>query len=148
VKPGEKKVSIWGTRRKEEGEAGEGRGCGEKRKSASSAESVRMERWHEREAGWDEINKGKDSPGRVQDKDGVSPSRPAGNDRRSGIRRASGSGCRKRDPRAPARNEYSIPAGVRTAFPQRTNVDGAVCARAQQDGDGVVSVCAPVLVFS
>ncbi|KAJ7914793.1 hypothetical protein B0H13DRAFT_1872664 [Mycena leptocephala] len=40
--------------------------------------------------------------------------------------------------RAPARNDCSIPAGVRTACPRRMNVEGAACARGQQDGDGVV----------
>jgi hypothetical protein len=42
-----------------------------------------LERWYEREAGWDEINEGKDSPVMVQDKDGVSTSKPA----EDGIRR-------------------------------------------------------------
>jgi hypothetical protein len=94
-----------------------------------------MERWHEREAGWDEINKGKDSAGMVQDKDGVSPSRSAGNDARSGwrrgIRRTSSSRCRKSDPKGTREERVQYPGwradGVSAAHKRRRS---GLCARA------------------
>ncbi|KAJ7914787.1 hypothetical protein B0H13DRAFT_1872659 [Mycena leptocephala] len=83
-----------------------------------------MERRHEVAAGWDEIKKGKDSPGMVQDKDGVSPSKRAGNDPRSGwrrgIRRASGSRCRMRGPKGACQKRVQYPGwcadGVSAAY--------------------------------
>jgi hypothetical protein len=129
------------TREKRAKDADAGRSGG----ARAAQQRVRMERWHEREAEWDEINKGKDSPSRVQDKDGMSPYKAAGTTRGAG---GEGGSAARPAPaaargilRAPARNERSI----WMAFPRLTNVEGAICARGQQDGDSVVSVLAPVL---
>lgn len=105
-----------------------------------------MEKRHEREAGWNEINKGKDSPGMVQDKDGVSPFRPAGNDPRSGWRRgtcrASGSRCRKRNPKGAREKRVQYP-GWRVDDVSAAHERRRSGLRARAAGrDGVVSLLA------
>jgi hypothetical protein len=72
---------------------------GRPQKSTSSGGRARMERWYEREAGWDEINKGKDSPVMVQDK-GVDIQASGERDNKRGSRRRSRSRCCKRDPKS------------------------------------------------
>jgi hypothetical protein len=128
-------VSIGATRREDEGEASEGRGCG------GGAQRVRRERRHEREAGWDKIKKGKDSPVMVQDKDRVSTSMPAGNGPEIGWRWA----CHAFRLIAILENARaespSMSAGVR-----RCSCEGRGTCACGDEGVGVTTVPMPVLV--
>jgi hypothetical protein len=93
-----------------------------------------MERWYKWKAGWDEINKGKDSPVMVQDK-GVDV-------------QASGEQDNKQVPKgkllqkllllpqegilgARTRNECSVLPSILTASLQLTNIEGVTCMQGQ-----------------
>ncbi|KAJ6548678.1 hypothetical protein B0H19DRAFT_1237406 [Mycena capillaripes] len=134
----------WNLEREKTGEKqGRDADAKEERKSASSARRARM---HERDAGKThpssyKIRTGCRRPsergtGQGPGGDGESAAHPAPAAARGILR-------------ARARNACSIPESVRTAFPRLTNGDGAACVRGREDGDGdvLVSVLAPELVF-